>query len=305
MPKFAAVLTAPDSNHRRHLAVNAVDEADARAQIAALEAQEVAFTLDDDIGGAWEQTDGGVLVKCGLGDAEYESVLKDYTFDDTGKVVYTGAGTGSARLRGKLAQHNQTQPYTVESIELVDPDREKVQWLLREATRLSSSRAELWAEAVQEMKAQGIPTAVVTAGLFGVPLKNMLGGTSVWDWDTTVQQCSLHTALTYDLDAHDFFNDVSASEVTGTNYVANGFTLTCSAPTYDTASDQVRCDAGDASWATSTISATDAAIWTNTGGASTTDPLIAGIDFGATVSTTAGTFQITFDSTGIVVLDLT
>jgi hypothetical protein len=303
--KFAAVLKAPDSEHRRHTAVRAVDEADARAQLAAMEAEQVAYSLSEDIGGAWQQTDGGVLVKCGLDEQSYEKVLSEYRFDDTGKVVFTGEGKGNARLRAKLAQDHQLAPYTVESLTLVDPDREKIQFLVREATKLSTRDAALWQQALEELRAAGLPTNAVTAALFGVPLKNMLGGTSVWDWDTSVIQCSLHTALTYDVDAHDYFNDVSASEVTGTNYTANGNTLTCSAPTYDTATDQVRCDASDTSWSTSTISATDAIVWNNTGGATSTDPLIAGIDFGATVSTTAGTFAITFDSTGIVVIDCT
>ena len=56
----------------------------------------------------------------------------------------------------------------------------------------------------------------VTASLYGVPLANMFGGTSVWDWDTNTIKCALLTGYTPSQDTHDFFNDVSASEVTGT-----------------------------------------------------------------------------------------
>jgi hypothetical protein len=305
MPKYAAILRAPDSDHTRHLAVRAATEAEARAEIARVEAEQVAYSLDADEGGAWEQTDGGVLVRQGLNGADYDKVLADYRFDDSGRVIFTGGpGTGSARLRGKLAQHHQASPFTVESLELIDEDRERRQALIRQAVKLAEVPEE-WLKVLDELRERGIPINAVTAALYGVPLKNMLGGTSVWDWDTSVIQCSLHTGYSADFDTHDYFDDVSASEVTGTNYTSLGNTLTCSAPTYDTASDQVRCDASDTSWATSTISATDAIVWQNTGGASSTDPLIAGIDFGATVSTTAGTFQITFDSTGVVVIDVT
>jgi hypothetical protein len=305
MSKFKVVLRAPDSEQRRHLTVTADSESAARAQVAALEAEQVAFSLDADVGGAWEQTDGGVLVRCGLDERSYEKVISEYRFDDHGKVVFVGEGKGNARLRGKFAQHHQSSPFTVETLEQIDPDREKVAFLVREAAKLSNRDAALWQAALTELREQGIPVNAVTASLYGVPLKNMLGGSSVWDWDTSTIQCSLHTSYTADFDAHDFFSDASASEVSGTGYTANGNTLTCSAPTYDTTTDQVRCDATDTSWTTSTISATDAVIWQNTAGATSTDPLIAGIDFGATVSTTAGTFAITFDSTGVVVIDCT
>jgi hypothetical protein len=36
-----------------------------------------------------------------------------------------------------------------------------------------------------------------------------------------------------------------------------------------------------------------------------TSPLMGLVDFGGTVSTTAGTFQITWDATGIIVIDVT
>jgi hypothetical protein len=94
-------------------------------------------------------------------------------------------------------------------------------------------------------------------------------------------------------------------EITGTGYTANGVTLASKTSTYDTATDQVRLDAADASWTTSTLSATDAVLWVNTAGASSTDPILGNVDFGATVTTTAGTFTITWDATGIFVFDLT
>jgi hypothetical protein len=305
MPKYAAVLKAPDSGHTRHMAVHAATEAEARAEIARVEAEQVAYSLDADVAGVWEQGGGGVIVRQGLNEGDYDKVLKDYRFDDTGRVIFTGGpGTGEARFRGKLAQHHQRSPFEVASLDLVDVDQERRAALIRQAVKLQEVPGE-WLKVLDELRERGIPINAVTAYLYGVPLKNMLGGTSVWDWDTSTIKCTLHTGRTADVDTHDYFNDASGTEITGTGYTAGGNTLTCSAPTYDTTSDQVRCDASDTSWTTSTLSATDAEVWQDTGGASSTDPLIAGVDFGATVTTTAGTFQITWDSTGIIVIDVT
>jgi hypothetical protein len=146
----------------------------------------------------------------------------------------------------------------------------------------------------------------VTAGLYGVPLKNLMDGTTngVWDWDTDTIKIALVTnADAPVMDTDDFFNDVG-TEITGTGYTAGGATLGSKTATYDTASDQVRLDAADASWTTSTLTARYAVVYKSTGTASTS-PLISWIDFGTDVSTTAGTFQITFDATGIVVIDIT
>lgn len=98
---------------------------------------------------------------------------------------------------------------------------------------------------------------------------------------------------------------LAASEITGTGYTALGVTPASKTSTYDTATDQIRLDAADVSWATSTLSATDAVVWVNTAGAATIDPLLGNVDVGAPVTTTAGTFQITWDATGILVFDVT
>jgi hypothetical protein len=144
----------------------------------------------------------------------------------------------------------------------------------------------------------------VTGTLYGLWLKNQLGGSNAIDWDTDTIKVALTTSsYTPDQDAHDFFNDVT-NEVTGTGYTAGGTTITASAPTYDGTSDQIRLDATDASWTSSTITARRAVIYKSTGTASTS-PLIAWVDFGADVSTTNGTFTIAWDSTGVVVIDVT
>jgi hypothetical protein len=138
----------------------------------------------------------------------------------------------------------------------------------------------------------------VSAKWYGVPIKNMWSGANVIDWDTDTIKCALATSsYTPDQDTHDFFNDVT-NEITGTGYSAGGVTLTCSAPTYDTATNEIRLDANDAQWTSSTFTAHYAVVYKSTGTASTS-PLICYVDFGADQTVTAGTFTIVWDSTGV------
>jgi hypothetical protein len=148
--------------------------------------------------------------------------------------------------------------------------------------------------------------AAVTGYAWGLPIKEVLDGTAVWDWDTDTIKISLHTALDQatNFDTYNRWDDVSGTETSGTGYTTGGATLGTKTATYDTASDQSRFDAADTTWTTSTISATDSVCYKSTGTPSTS-PLITSLDFGATVSTTAGTFQITHDATGIFVIDAT
>lgn len=60
-------------------------------------------------------------------------------------------------------------------------------------------------------------------------------------------------------------------------------------------------DAADTSWSSSTITARYAVVYDDTPGTSATKPLLLYVDFGADVSTTNGTFQITWDALGLFV----
>lgn len=120
------------------------------------------------------------------------------------------------------------------------------------------------------------------------------------DFDTdTIKVALLSSSYTPDQDAHDYFNDVSANEVSGTGYTAGGATLASKTATYDSANNVVILDAADTTWASSTITARYAVIYDSTG-TSSTSPLIGYVDFGSDQSSTSGNFTITWDSTGIV-----
>jgi hypothetical protein len=114
----------------------------------------------------------------------------------------------------------------------------------------------------------------------------------------TIKVALATSSYTPDQDTHDFFNDIT-NEVTGTGYTAGGATLGTPTFTYTGASNVFKFDGDDVSWSSSTITARYAIVYDSTPGTSATNPLICYVDFGADVSTTAGTFTITWDAAGI------
>jgi hypothetical protein len=120
------------------------------------------------------------------------------------------------------------------------------------------------------------------------------------DFDSdTIKVALLTSSYTPDQDAHDYFNDVSTYEVTGTGYTSGGATLASKTATYDSATNVIVLDAADVTWSSSTITARYAVVYDSTGTASTS-ALIGYVDFGSDQSSTNGNFTITWDSTGIV-----
>ncbi len=130
--------------------------------------------------------------------------------------------------------------------------------------------------------------------------KKIMDGSIDLDTDT-IKVALVTSSYTPDQDAHDFFDDVT-NEVSGTGYTAGGATLANKAVTADNTDNEGVFDADDVSWPTSTITARGAVIYKSTGTASTS-PLIAYIDFGADKSSSAGTFQITWNAEGILNLN--
>lgn len=132
--------------------------------------------------------------------------------------------------------------------------------------------------------------------------KGMLAlGNKEIDWnDGNVKIALCTSSYTPDQAAHDYFNDIT-NEVSesGTNYTAGGATL--GSPTMTSALKVATFDGADTSWASSTITARYAIVYYSTGVAATS-PLIGYIDFGANISSTNGTFLITWAGTGIFTL---
>lgn len=121
------------------------------------------------------------------------------------------------------------------------------------------------------------------------------------DFDSdTIKVALVGSAYTPNQDAHDYWDDVAANEVTGTGYTAGGVTLAGKTATYDSASNVVVLDANDAVWANSTITARYAVIYDDSGATPAQKALIGYVDFGSDQSSTNGNFTVTWDATGIV-----
>ncbi len=147
----------------------------------------------------------------------------------------------------------------------------------------------------------------VTASWYGVPLKNLFDGTIAQiDWNTDEIRTSLHT-VTYvpAKDTDDFFNDATNELGTAGGYTANGVQLTTPTIVYDTGSDEIRLDADNAVWTSASFTCRIAVVWKQTGGASTTDPLITYVDFGGDETVASGTFTIAWAANGVAVIDIT
>jgi hypothetical protein len=99
-----------------------------------------------------------------------------------------------------------------------------------------------WQRTLDALRDAASRLAAVTAVLFGVPWQKQIDGSSVTVFSSATVKMSLHTGLTAVQDTDDFFNDVSASEITGTGYTAGGFLFANKTSAYDTASDQIRLD---------------------------------------------------------------
>lgn len=116
------------------------------------------------------------------------------------------------------------------------------------------------------------------------------------DFDTDTFKCMLVTSsYTPDKDTHDRRNDVT-NEVSGTGYSSGGATVTCTVAAVDTGNDDVEVSFSNPSWTTATITARGAVIYKSRGGASSADELVAYVDFGSDIVSTAGTFAVTFTS---------
>jgi hypothetical protein len=121
------------------------------------------------------------------------------------------------------------------------------------------------------------------------------------DWDTdTIKVALLTSSYTPNQDTHDYYDDVSSNEVSGTGYTTGGATLASKTVTYDSGTNVIVLDAADVTWSSSTITARYAVIYDASPATNATRPLIGYVDFGSDQSSSNGNFTITWDATGIV-----
>ncbi len=114
---------------------------------------------------------------------------------------------------------------------------------------------------------------------------------------TSIRVALCTSSYTPDQATHSSFNDIT-NEITGTGYSAGGVALTNK--TVTTATRVTTFDADDAQWANSTLTARYAIIYDDTTAGATNKKLIGYIDFGQDYSSSAATFALVFNSSGIL-----
>jgi len=111
----------------------------------------------------------------------------------------------------------------------------------------------------------------------------------------------LDSTHTIDIDADVYIDDVSANEVANSgSYSAGGLAVTITGSTDDTG-DTGKMDAADLSATTATITARYGILYKDTGTPGTS-PILAEYDFVSDKTSTAGTFAITINGSGLITL---
>lgn len=127
------------------------------------------------------------------------------------------------------------------------------------------------------------------------------------DLDTDVLYAMLCTSLyTPSQGTHRYKSDVT-NEASGTGYTAGGVALNLpGAVTVTKSGNTVTLDAPDTAWPDSTVTGRYLVIYGVPAGGATdaTKPLISYVDFGSDVSTTSGTFQSVWNSSGILAVSV-
>lgn len=135
-------------------------------------------------------------------------------------------------------------------------------------------------------------------------IEAIVRGDFTLDWDNAswaVKGMLLTASAAPDRAAHDFINDLSANEISGTGYTAGGKTLTTKAVVIS--GTKVILDADDLSWPGATFAGANGvryiAIYNDTGTPSTSRLLGIG-DFDTLREVTAGTFNVNWDADGVI-----
>lgn len=140
----------------------------------------------------------------------------------------------------------------------------------------------------------------VTAKWFGQAIVGQFSATAArriaWAGDT-VKVALVKGSYAPNQDTHDFWNDVSANEVAGTNYTAGGKSITEKAVSYDEASNTTRLKGGNVEWKEVTVKEVRYAVIYKDTGVAGESPLLGYVDFGEEQAITGGTFKVEWDTT--------
>lgn len=120
------------------------------------------------------------------------------------------------------------------------------------------------------------------------------------DYDLTADtiKCALVTGYTPNIDTHDFFDDVSGTEESGTGYTAGGATLASKTVTLDTTDDEGVFDADDVVFTGLDVGTPSHAILYKDTGTPATSLLISYIELG--VASNGSNYTIAFNAEGVI-----
>lgn len=114
-------------------------------------------------------------------------------------------------------------------------------------------------------------------------------------------KCALLTGAYVPDAGHVVFADVAGSEASGTGYAAGGATL--GGVQWSVSGDAAVLDADDPVWDEATLTARYAAIYAAKTAGGQVNPLVCLLDFGQERGVVGGTFTVTFDASGVLVLE--
>jgi hypothetical protein len=145
--------------------------------------------------------------------------------------------------------------------------------------------------------------AITASGLFGLTLeKQLTGNLDAEDWEAEDNLITLLSdSSTPNFDTHDFWDDLSANEVTGSGWTDTALTGT----TLTVSSGTLVFDATDLSVGSTTLTSAMASVLRFAVGSDATDPLVMLHDFVTAVTTSTGTFGIQWNASGLAVIDYT
>ena len=140
---------------------------------------------------------------------------------------------------------------------------------------------------------------MATSKAYGLLAKAVFNKELDWDSDD-IKVMLVSSSYTPNQDTHDYLDDVSAYEVTGTGYTAGGQSLASKTSTYDAANNVLVLDAADVTWGSSTITARYAVLYNNTPATAGSKPLIGYVDLVSDQASNNGNFTIEWDASGIL-----
>lgn len=146
--------------------------------------------------------------------------------------------------------------------------------------------------------------AITASGMFGPTLEKMFIDTAGESLEAEDNRITLISdSATPNFDTMDFWDDLVANEVTGTNWSAGGVALTGTEVTLS--GGLLTFDATDVSVASTTISNAMASVLRFNVGSNATDQLVLLHDFVTAVSSSNGTFAINWAAGGLMTNDYT